>query len=97
MKSLALVLAFISTATLATPLETVDVVNTKYKNLFVFKVKNKFKGADVRVFYSNGDLVTSQKLEKKKMIINFCDVKYGTYTIKVQKGNKSEEFNYIKK
>ena len=51
----------------------------------------------MEVYYSNGDLVTTHKLEKRKMIIDFCDTKFGEYTIKVVKGDKKQEFYYVKK
>lgn len=69
----------------------------KHKNLFVVKADRLFVGANVQVFYSNGNLITAQKLQKKKMIIDFEDAKTGTYTIRVTKGNKTKEFEYIKK
>jgi hypothetical protein len=81
----------------ATPLEKLTVVSTKYKNLFVFKADRDYVGATVEVYYSNGDLVTSQKLGKRKMIINFCDTRFGEYTIRVVKGDKTQEFHYEKK
>lgn len=72
-------------------------VASKHKNLFVLKADKEFMGATVEVFYSNGDLVSSQKLENRKMIIDFCDTKSGAYTICVVKGDKKQEFNYEKK
>ena len=72
-------------------------VTSKHKNLFVLKADKEYAGAIVEVFYSNGDLITSQKLEKKKMIIDFRDAKFGTYTIRVVKDNKKQEFYYEKK
>lgn len=83
--------------TLASPVEDVSAVPFKYKHLFVFKVDKKYRGATVEVYYSNGDLVTTQKLEKRKMIINFCDTKFGEYTIRVVKGDKKQEYYYVKK
>jgi hypothetical protein len=77
--------------------EVVDVVNTKYKNLFVFKAERKLIGAKVEVFSMNGDLVTAQRLHRRKMIIDFCDVKFGEYTIRITKGNEKQEFHYVKK
>ena len=77
--------------------EVVDVVPSKYKNLFVFKAERKFVGATVEVYYSNGDLVTTHTMEKRKMIIDFCDVKFGEYTIRIKKGNEVEEYRYVKK
>ncbi len=76
---------------------TLNVISTKYKNLFVFKIDKKYVGATVEVYYSNGDLVATQKLEKRKMIIDFCDTKFGEYTIRVVKGDKKQEFYYVKK
>lgn len=77
--------------------EVVEVVPSKYKNLFVLKAERKFMGATVEVYYSNGDLVTTHTLEKRKMIIDFCDVKFGEYTIRIKKGNEVEEYSYVKK
>jgi hypothetical protein len=91
------VLVIMTSLAWAAPKEEVEVINTKSENLFVFKVKSSLKGAEVQIYYSNGDLVSSQLLEKKKMIINFRDVKYGTYIIKVRKGKTMEVFNYIKR
>lgn len=80
------------------PLEAnIELVSSKHKNLFIFKVDRKFKGADVEVSYANGEIITNLKMEKRKLIINFCDVKLGSYVIKVMKGNNVQEFQYIRK
>ncbi len=76
---------------------TIDVVPSRYKNLFIFKVDRKFKGAMVEVAYANGEVITYLQMEKRKLIINFCDVKFGSYLITVRKGNNVQEFQYIKK
>jgi hypothetical protein len=76
---------------------SIHTVTTKYQNLFAFKVSKAFTGALVEIYYSNGDLVASKSLIKRKMIINFCDVKPGTYTIKVKKNDRVEEFQFIRK
>jgi hypothetical protein len=95
--SLAVLLMSVSVISQALPLEEIVTVPTKYKNLFVFKADKEYVGATVEVYYSNGDLVTTHKLEKRKMIIDFCDTKFGEYTIKVVKGDKKQEFYYVKK
>jgi len=95
--SLAVLLMGVSVISQALPLEEIVNIPTKYKNLFVFKADKEYVGATVEVYYSNGDLVTTHKLEKRKMIIDFCDTKFGEYTIKVVKGNKKQEFYYVKK
>ncbi len=95
--SLAVLLMSVSVISQALPLEEIVNIPTKYKNLFVFKADKEYVGATVEVYYSNGDLVTTHKLEKRKMIIDFCDTKFGEYTIKVVKGDKKQEFYYVKK
>jgi hypothetical protein len=73
------------------------IVRIKGKTLFVFKTDRKFIGATVEVIFANGEVITSQKLEKRKMMIDFADVKAGDYTIRVTKGKRVEEFYYEKK
>ena len=70
---------------------------SRNKNLFVFRAEKKFVGAQVEVLYSNGEVLTSQTLKKRKMLIDFSDVKYGSYTIRVKKGNDIQEFTFEKK
>ena len=65
-------------------------------NTFILKASRKFKGADVEVLSSSGYLVTSQKLNRHKLIIDFSKVQKGTYRIKVKKGSSEQEFRYIK-
>ena len=100
MKTLILASAFVlamtsSFATEVTRGGLVKSISSKYKNLFVFKAKKKFVGATVEIYSSNGEMITAQHLQKRKMIINFCDVQYDTYTIRIAKGNDTKEFQYI--
>lgn len=71
-------------------------VPSKHKNLFVLKADQDFMGATVEVLHSTGDLVTSYTLKKRKVIIDFCDVGVGEYTIRVVKGDQQKEFKYKK-
>ena len=81
-----------------TPNESsVTVIESKHKNMFVFKVDKSLKGAEVLVYAATGDLVASEKLSTKKMTIDFKEVKFGTYTILVKKNGTVQEFNYEKK
>jgi hypothetical protein len=66
------------------------------EDLLVLKASRKFKGAEIEVFSSSGYLVTSGKLNKRKMIIDFKSVRSGSYLIRVKKGNKQEEFSFTK-
>ncbi len=74
----------------------VRLVSTQHKNLFVFKVNKNWQGAKLEVIATNGECVSCQKLSKRKMTINFRDVKPGAYTIRVTKDDHTEEFQYIK-
>ena len=76
--------------------DPVVVVQSKNKDFFVIKADRKLVGARVDVFYANGDVVTRQTLERRKMIIDFGDVRPGLYTIRVSKENQVEEFKYNK-
>ena len=69
----------------------------KYKNLFTLKAEKQFIGAQVEIYNSSGELVTSQSLQKRKMIIDFGDARLGIYTIKIKRGAEHQEFTYIKK
>ncbi len=76
--------------------DPVEIVPSKHKGLFVIKVDREFIGASVEIFYSNGDVVTRQVLHKRKMIVDFANVKAGEYTIRVSKDGRVEEFEYRK-
>jgi hypothetical protein len=99
---MALGLLLLATLSMAAPAprlshEAVDVVDTRHKNLFVFKTDRKYLGATVEVYSMSGDLVTAQRLLRRKMIIDFCDVKFGEYTIRIEKDGRKQEFRYLKK
>lgn len=67
------------------------------KNLFVFRADKKFQGAKVEILGVNGEVLTQQHLRNRKVIIDFRDVRYGTYTIRVSKGIHTQEFTYTKR
>lgn len=66
-------------------------------NLFVYKANSAFRGAVVEVFFANGDLVTRQRLVRKRLVIDFSHVKAGVYVIRVAKGETIQNFQFIKK
>ena len=72
-------------------------IKTKYPHLFVVKSDRKYAGGTVDIYYSNGDLVTSQIISRRRMVIDFCDTKQGDYIIRVVKGDQKHEFRYTKK
>ena len=69
----------------------------KEKNIFVFKADRKLVGGRVEILRENGAVLSEQILRKRKMIIDFEDVKDGEYTIRVIKGEKVQEFTFEKK
>jgi hypothetical protein len=99
-KLLMLVFLLSSAIAFATPVDqrkSSKTISSKHPELFVFKVGRKFKKAMIEVYYSNGELVAITALAKRKMTINFREVKSGTYIIKVKKNNHVEEFQFVKK
>lgn len=72
------------------------IVSSKKRDLFVFKVNKSWQGARVEVLAANGDCISRQRLLKRKMVINFFDMKPGTYKINVTKNGHREEFEYVK-
>jgi hypothetical protein len=68
--------------------QEIDIVNTKQDNLFVLRVDKELMGAQVEVLSADGHRVTAQRLKKRKMVIDFCDVKSRLYTIVVSKNDQ---------
>ena len=99
-KLLTLIFLLSSATAFATPVDqktSSKMTSSKHPDIFVFKVDRKFKKAMIEVYSSNGDLVAITALAKRKMVINFREVKSGTYIIKVKKNNHVEEFQFVKK
>jgi hypothetical protein len=69
----------------------------KDKGLFVFKADRKLVGAKVEVLQSNGSMIAEQILQRRKLVIDFNDMKNGSYTIRVVKGTQTKEFSYTKR
>jgi hypothetical protein len=42
-------------------------------------------------------VLAQQHLKNRKVIIDFRDVRFGTYIIRVSKGEHTQEFTYTKK
>lgn len=76
--------------------EAVDSWNAKAGNKFVYKGNKRMIGATVEVFYADGTLVTKQVLKKKRMIIDFCEVRSGDYTIRISKDSRKREYHFTK-
>jgi hypothetical protein len=90
------ILLIIGTLTMAAPIKS-EMTSLTQESLFILKASRKYKGAEVEVISSSGYLVTTQKIAKRKFVIDFKNVRTGTYRIIVRKGSTREEFQFIKK
>ena len=69
----------------------------RQKSLFMLKANKEFVGAQVEIYNASGELITTQSLQKRKMVIDFGDAGLGLYTIKIVKGESKQEYKYLKK
>lgn len=97
LKPLLVLTLLLSSAFAVSAREAVDSWNTKSANKFIYKGNKRMIGATVEVFYADGTLVTKQVLKKKRMIIDFCEVRSGEYTIRISKDSKKKEYRFTKK
>jgi hypothetical protein len=81
---------------LALALTTIVMANITGDEVFQ-KDNTAPKGTQVEVYTSNGKLLTTQTLYKKDLSIDFCDARLGIYTVRVTKGENTNEYHYIKK
>jgi hypothetical protein len=86
-----------SSAFAASNNEQVDITESNNKHVFVFKVEKEFRGGRIEVLSADGKRVTAQRLMRRKMIIDFCDVKAGVYTIVVKKDDQIKKFEFVNK
>ena len=105
-KTILITLAFAALATIAmaapSPKENaktmlgVHVVTTTHQ-IFYFKIDNGWIGGEVDVLGEDTLPIITQKLDKKKILIDFFDLAPGTYTIVVKKAEFNQKFIYVKK
>jgi hypothetical protein len=67
-------------------------VKTVKREIFYFKVDKQFLGATVNVYNKQGMLIVTEKVARRKNIIDFFDQYAGTYTIVITKGELVETF-----
>ena len=70
---------------------------SKNKNLFTVKADKAFVGAKVEILDHNDELIAAQRLVKRKILIDFEDVRVGAYTIRITKGDRVKEYHFFKK
>ncbi len=89
--------ALLLTSAIISNAEAIDPGPSKYKDLFTLKADKDLIGAQVEIYNSSGELITTNSLQKRKMIIDFGEAVFGTYTIRIVKGDEEKEFKYVKK
>ncbi len=91
----AITVLFASFSAMANPVKEAPVVvlNTTH-DIFYFKICKSMMGGTAEVFDAAGNLVITQNLDNRKLIIDFFEMLPGDYTIKVKKENTEETFAY---
>jgi hypothetical protein len=67
------------------------------KNFIVYKADRKMIGGKVEILYANGHRVAEQVLAKRKVYIDFENMKLGSYIVRITKGDTVQEFTFDKK
>ena len=58
------------------------------------KLTREFVGATLEIYSENGELILSQVVNERKVLIDFDNQKEGIYKIKIMKGAEQAEINY---
>jgi hypothetical protein len=58
------------------------------------KLSREFVGATLEIYSENGELILSQVVHERKVLIDFDNQKEGIYKIKIKKGEEQAEINY---
>ena len=72
-------------------------VLSRARGIVYFKVNPEMIGASVEVYNEKGDLIYSDTVGSKKMLVDFFDEPSGSYTIHVIKNSKEEVIEYVRK
>lgn len=73
----------------------VHVVSTRM-DVFYFKVAKEFLGAELEIYSQDGVKLFTQKVDHRKILIDFYFENAGKFVILFKKGDLTEEFNFIK-
>jgi len=88
------VFAFITLASFANAKpETVQVIAARMNTLYL-KVEKDFTGSTIEIFNEAGELIASEQITERKILIDFDMVCNGLYTIKVKKNNEETVLDY---
>ena len=71
--------------------------HSSQSELIMLRIEKDQLGSKLMVFHSSGDLVMSKTVKRKKLVIDFSEVKYGKYTVVLMKdGLELESFIFNK-
>ena len=77
--------------------DTVEIAESNRMDVMVLKFNKDQVGGQIVVLDSNGEEVSKSTIKRKRMIIDFDQVNFGVYKIKVVKeGDEVATFNYNK-
>ena len=77
--------------------EDVEALLSKRLNVLTVKTEKEFLGGQVRVYSGNRLLIISERIEKRRLSIDFSDVVGGTYTVCIVKGDQKLVYSFFKK
>jgi hypothetical protein len=65
-------------------------------DVYYFKVAKEFLGADLEIYTGDGVKLLTQKVGRRKVLVDFYYENPGRYVIHFVKGESTQEFNFIK-
>lgn len=72
------------------------VVITTRLDIFYFKVNKEMMGGLIEIYDDKDEIMASQSITQKKMLLDFIDAKPGTYSIRISNGHTIREFEFKK-
>lgn len=95
---LLLCLMHVGSALNATATRKPGFVHVVYNRMDVFyaKIDKEFVGAELEVFASDGERLSTQKIDHRRVLIDFYYEDAGTFLIIFKKGDVQEAFNFVK-
>ena len=100
MKTLSILLISLfslSTNLYATVSEADSVVVEAQDDLYMLKVEKDLFGGQLVVTSSSGEVVSTMTIKRKRILINFEELKFGEYFVKIVKdGVEVEKYTYRK-
>jgi len=79
------------------PAKKWEPAGSKNKNFIVYKASRKLVGGRVEILHANGARIAEQTLEKRKLFMDFQNMKSGSYIVRISKGDLVQEFAFNKK